>query len=475
MSKLTRTVTIIIAIIIAVSAILLAFFLTRSNNQKSESSTPVDTDEKATLISTNIEHVQSMKVTNQYGSYTIVPFGDMHDDGDIYYTVEGMDINMLDMYAVQNIVKYGCNPVSTNNIGNVENLSEYGLDTPIATVSVIYEDGEIYDYYIGNAVNEKNNKYYMCAKDSFNVYIIMIEPDMLGTTDNLLNKTIFSISQYDYIDKNDYDAAQNGFSSITVMNPNLRKEFVYEKVSGKTYCLPDYATIKPNDTTLDNIKKSLESLKANEVVVASANEGQLEQYGLKDPASYISFIVNKQSYQLLIGNKTDDNMYYVKKSDSDIIYKINSDQISAFADATLFSLTNPTIYATDETDFSSFEIEYQGQSSEISLEREEDEYKSTESKKYYHYHPFMNETQMDEQKYESFLSSIQNIKLEQATNLTVGGDPTLRITVKHFDTDRIDTMSFYEKDGRVLVVTGDTIRGTISTATFQSFIKNMPV
>ena len=91
-------------------------------------------------------------------------------------------------------MKYGCNPVSTSNIGNVENLSEYGLDKPAATVSVTYEDGEVYDYYIGNAVNGKNNKYYMCAKDSSNVYVIMIESDMLGTTDNLLNKTIFSIN-----------------------------------------------------------------------------------------------------------------------------------------------------------------------------------------------------------------------------------------------------------------------------------------
>ena len=40
----------------------------------------------------------------------------------------------------------------------------------------------------------------------------------------------------------------------------------------------------------------------------------------------------------------DDNMYYVKKADSDIIYKINSDKISVFTDATLFSLTNPTIF-----------------------------------------------------------------------------------------------------------------------------------
>ena len=48
------------------------------------------------------------------------------------------------------------------------------------------------------------------------------------------------------------------------------------------------------------------------------------------------------------GNKTDDNMYSVKKADSDVIYKINSDKISVFTDATLFSLTNPRIYATDE-------------------------------------------------------------------------------------------------------------------------------
>ena len=189
MDKLTRIVTIIVAIIIAVSAVLFAFFLTSSNDKSAASSVSVDTDEKVTLISPSMEHVKSMKVTNQYGVYTIVPFGNGHDYGDTYYTIEGMDINMLDIYTVQNIVKYGCNPVSTSNIGNVENLSEYGLDVPIAAVSVVYEDGEAYDYYIGNAVNEKREKYYMCAKGSSNVYVIMIEPDMLGATSNLLNKT----------------------------------------------------------------------------------------------------------------------------------------------------------------------------------------------------------------------------------------------------------------------------------------------
>ena len=298
---------------------------------------------------------------------------------------------------------------------------------------------------------------------------------MLGTTDNLLNKTIFSISQYDYVNKNDYNAAENGFSRITVMNPNLTQAFVYEKVSGKTYRLPDYETIKPNDTTLDNIKSSLESLNADEVVAASANQEQLEQYGLREPASYISFVVNEQPYQLLIGNKTNDNMYYVKKADSDIIYKINSDKISVFTDATLFSLTNPTIYATDETDFSSFEIDYKGRISNILLEREKDEYKSTENKAYYQYYPVLNGVQMDNQEYESFLSAIQNTALEQATNLTVEGEPVLKIAVKHFDNDRIDTISFYETDGNVLVVTGDIVRGTIGTSSFETLIESMPV
>ena len=227
---------------------------------------------------------------------------------------------------------------------------------------------------------------------------------------------------------------------------------------------------------MDNIKSCLESLNADEVVAASANQEQLEQYGLKEPASYISFVVNEQSYQLLIGNKTDDdNMYYVKKADSDIIYKINSDKISVFTDATLFSLTNPTIYATDETDFSSFEIDYKGQTSNISLEREEDEYKSTENKTYYQYHPVLNGAQMDAQEYESFLSSIQNTALEQATNLTAKGEPVLKITIKHFDTDRIDTISFYETDGNILVVTGDIVRGMIGTSSFETLIESMPI
>ena len=65
--------------------------------------------------------------------------------------------------------------------------------------------------------------------------------------------------------------------------------------------------------------------------------------------------------------------------------------------------------------------------------------------------------------------------MEQATNLTVEGEPVLKITVKHFDTDRIDTISFYETDGNVLVVTGDIVRGTIGTSSFETLIESMPV
>ena len=68
MDKLTRTVTIMIAIVIAVSAVLLVFFITCSYDQKVESSSSVDTDEKATLVSPSIEHVQTMTITNQYGT-----------------------------------------------------------------------------------------------------------------------------------------------------------------------------------------------------------------------------------------------------------------------------------------------------------------------------------------------------------------------------------------------------------------------
>ena len=82
---------------------------------------------------------------------------------------------------------------------------------------------------------------------------------------------------------------------------------------------------------------------------------------------------------------------------------------------------------------------------------------------------------MDNQEYESFLSAIQNTALEQATNLTAEGEPVLKITVKHFDTDRIDTISFYETDGNVLVVTGDIVRGTIGTSSFETLIGSMPV
>jgi hypothetical protein len=77
---------------------------------------------------------------------------------------------------------------------------------------------------------------------------------------------------------------------------------------------------------------------------------------------------------------------------------------------------------------------------------------------------------MDAQEYESFLSSIQNTALEQATNLTAKGEPVLKITI-----NRIDTISFYETDGNILVVTGDIVRGMIGTSSFETLIESMPI
>ena len=51
----------------------------------------------------------------------------------------------------------------------------------------------------------------------------------------------------------------------------------------------------------------------------------------------------------------------------------------------------------------------------------------------------------------------------------------LKITIKHFDTDRIDTISFYETDGNILVVTGDIVRGMIGTSSFETLIESMPI
>lgn len=186
MDKFTRNVTIIVAITVAIGAVVLAFFITRSHAQRSATTVPLHIDQNATLISTGTQHIQSMQITNQNQTYTIIPHE--QNDSEMDYTIQGVELDDLDGYALQNIVEYGCNPVATGNVGNVENLAKYGLDQPLAAISVLYESGETFDYNIGNAVNAKKDKYYMCVKGSSHVYIITIEPAMLRSLDDLLQK-----------------------------------------------------------------------------------------------------------------------------------------------------------------------------------------------------------------------------------------------------------------------------------------------
>lgn len=270
-------------------------------------------------------------------------------------------------------------------IEEVEDYGQYGLDDPICTIHLVTED-KSYEILLGNYSNMDSQRYVSIGDG--NVYLVKNDP--LEYFDAVLKDMLKDdeIPLFEKASKIEFA----GSEAYTV---------TYEEDSDNTYCPEDvYFTErdgkkKPLDTSrVEGYLSDISSLNLTDYVTYNASEEELKTYGFDDPElsvtvdysaenedgeesldTFVLHVSRAPSERVTaedIKEKEEDEdteeedteeeiTAYVRVGESNIIYRISSEEYKKLMDASFDSLRHSKVFTADFADVDRIDVSLEDQ------------------------------------------------------------------------------------------------------------------
>lgn len=240
-------------------------------------------------------------------------------------------------------------------IENVDDFSQYGLDTPTCTIKLTTTDGE-YNIELG-AYSTMDSKRYLSTGDG-NVYLASVDPfDNYEVTleDMIKHDTLPKLTEADSISFTANADTSDDTEALESYDIYREDENTF------TYCAADNYFTNKNDEILaldtSKIKNYLSSIgytKHTDYVTYNATADELTQYGFDAP--YLTVNVgytttdadkNETPDTLKLDISTVDDKHYLRINDSQIIYSLSASDYEALTDVSYNSLRHDEIFTAD--------------------------------------------------------------------------------------------------------------------------------
>lgn len=419
------------------------------------------------LVSKKSEDIVSMSVKNKKGSYTLVPVtapaasstasGSASSAvSSVTYTIKGLENVPIDSTAAGQVIQNGFSLVASKNLGTVDNLDEYGLKDPQATVEVSFKDGSSYNYKIGSVSATDSSAYYMCGENSSNVYVVSVDAGILDSQNYFISKSVLTIAN---------NGEQNNFTKIALSGRNFPQPITVGKVGTADAILSPFSA----DTDTDNvsaIETALATVTATSVEAVNPDAAALKNYGLDQPAAIADFTVNKGSYKLLAGAKKDDS-YYVMLDKGNVVYLVSAEGVSPWAETNAFALRSKLIFTPNISDVKSVAVTQGTSTTEVAIARTKDETKSTEDTPAYTYKVTgTGGKSLDyDTNYKNFYKNLISVELLESSDVKPTGTPAYSVEYQYYDKSTKDTVQFYNGgDRRYIAVLNGEVCGTVTSS-----------
>lgn len=490
MKKNTRYILITLIVAVVLGGAITALLLTQPETEEDSSSTSsTSSSTDISVFSYEDADIASITVKNPDGELKVltrtetVEASSSEDESSseteektVFY-LDGIDEALQSTSSVATLAGYGTSLSATSEIGNKDDLSlaEYGLDSPEVTVTTVLKDGTETSYSVGN--ESPLSGYYILYGDK--VYVALVSENLYKTPLDFVTTTVLTITPPESEDSS--TEATNEYTSFAFSGTNFPQEvkIVPDTESlTSSFKLTEPYEVSVNTTTMQNIMTSVESLTASSVAAVDPTEEQLEEYGLKDPAVRMSFTVNGESYTLLSG-KVENSNQYVMLDGVNVVYVFSEDAVSAWADATLFTVRDSFVWLQMITDVSKLTVETPDKTDVFTLTRTENEESSTEDNTVYDYSVKGTDGQdiTYQDVFTTYYQTIIGVQLlDETTETTVSGDPMLRVTYEFYEGGAPKVVEFYSVGNRrCLVKVDNEVVGVVSESLIQDIIDNTEI
>ena len=468
-----------------------------------------ETEEKTTVFSASADDIQSLDFMIDKNETTFEKDNDQwikKDEKEFPVNQTTLDDAASSVASIE----------SDRVLSDVEDLEEYGLDTPSNTLKIVTKDSGddssedsaddsaktvTTTLYVGDE-NSSTSQYYVYKDDDkTTVYMVdasSIEPFTKDLYDYAQGEDFPAISNTDDINKiyvsgeNSYELVKNDDNSLwTIQGAGDEKEktdsatvsslvssfgsmaynsFVNYKCDDKSeYGLDDpYAVItvdyqeevesdsEDSDDT-DNTEDTSSSTEENSTDTsesddtdtadedtAEATDSDTSDADSTDDTEDEKTMVDKQLV-ITVGKEADDSNRYIMVNDSDQVYTMSVDTLSAFTDKTEEDFWDMTVSYVSINNLSEMKVTYQGNEYKVNVSREtstDDDGNETETVTYK-----LNGKELESSDLTPFYNKLANMTAQKrlTEEYTPENDPEMTVTLKEEDGDSLE-VSYYSYD-----------------------------
>lgn len=353
---------------------------------------------------------------------------------------------------------------------DVESLEEYGLDEPLNTITFTKENGEETTVRIGMK-NESTGQYYVNKDDDENTVYVVPEASF----------EIFMNSLYDFAKMETFPDVNSGnIKKIKMESGDKILEVEQDANTGFWNLFDGSASEKADSAKASSLASVISSLEYSEFVDYHCTDES--QYGLDKPYAVITVdyqeeeetssedkdssldenetveaetdttdddetdtvLVDKQLV-LYIGDEAEDDTRYVRVNDSNQIYTISQEQLSALTDKEISDFWDLTVSYVSINDLDTLKVETGNEIKEINVSRETSEDEDGETQETVSYE--VDGETLDETSFTTFYNKLVNMAGQKrlTEEIQLSNSPEMTIAIKKTDGSEIE-VEYYEYD-----------------------------
>lgn len=343
---------------------------------------------------------------------------------------------------------------------DVDDLAEYGLDSPANTIKIVTksedEDGDdtTTTLYVGDENSSTSQYYVRKDDDEKTVYLVdssCVEPFTKTLYDYAQMEDFPAISSTDTITKisvdgdNSYELKKDADTSVWSVSANGEEDkadsaTVSSLVSSfGSMAYNSMADYKCEDKSKYGLDKPYSTITVDYQEEAETSDDNAETSDSETPDSAETTEMVDKQLTILVGNEADDSNRYVMVNDSNEVYTMSEETLSALTDKTEEDFWDMTVSYVSVNSLAGLKVNYQGTDYKVNASREtstDEDGNDTETVTYK-----LDGADLNETTFTTFYNKLINMAAQK--RLTEKYDP---------DGDAELTVTFTEEDGDTLEV-----------------------
>ena len=348
---------------------------------------------------------------------------------------------------------------------DVDDLAEYGLDSPANTIKIVTksedEDGDdtTTTLYVGDE-NSSTSQYYVRKDDEKTVYLVdssCVEPFTKTLYDYAQMEDFPAISSTDTITKisvdgdNSYELKKDADTSVWSVSANGEEDkadsaTVSSLVSSfGSMAYNSMADYKCEDKSKYGLDKPYSTITVDYQEEAETSDDNAETSDSETPDSAETTEMVDKQLTILVGNEADDSNRYVMVNDSNEVYTMSEETLSALTDKTEEDFWDMTVSYVSVNSLASLKVNYQGTDYKVNASREtstDEDGNDTETVTYK-----LDGADLDETTFTTFYNKLINMAAQKrlTEKYDLDGDAELTVTFTEEDGDTLE-VSYYSYD-----------------------------